>query len=300
MLEGRLRVDWHNHTRDFSDGRLTVAEVAARAVALGLRLGIADHALRDNARLRTAAQLLAYADALERYPLLRGLEISLGEPRLPDDRWLGRFTHVIASMHAVPVGGRTVSVVRHLNHRAGVLPDPYRPPAGVDPAAYLAAVPALLEETFRRWPVTILGHFTLVPALAARAAPHLVDACLDAVGDLAVRHGVAVEINNKSRVPELPALRRLAARGVLLSFGSDGHEAAGVGDLTYPWQAWAAVGLPSERLLPEPDERHLPGGAYRAKGSHAPCAAVGPAIAASTAHPGCSGHRLPARGACPH
>lgn len=86
MLEERLRVDWHNHTHDFSDGRLTVAEVAARAVALGLRLGIADHALRDNARLRTSAQLLAYAGMLDRYPLLRGLEISLGEPSLPDDR----------------------------------------------------------------------------------------------------------------------------------------------------------------------------------------------------------------------
>lgn len=256
MIEDRLRVDWHNHTRDFSDGRLTAAEVAARAAALDLRLGVTDHALRDNARLRTPAQLLAYADALDRYPLLRGLEISLGEPSLPDDRWLGRFTHVIASMHAVDVGDHAVSVVRHLNHRAGVLPEPYRPPAGVDPGAYLEAIPALLEGTFRRWPVTILGHFALVPALADRAPAALVAACLDAVGDLAVRHGVAIEINNKSRVPEVSVLRRLAARGVAFSFGSDGHEAAGVGNLTYPWQAWANLGLPTERLLPEPDERH--------------------------------------------
>lgn len=252
MPEDRRRVDWHIHTRDFSDGQLTVAEVAQRGAALGLRLGVADHALRDNARLRTPEQLLAYADALDRYPVLRGLEISLGEPSAPDDRWLGRFTHVIASLHTVAVGGQVVSVVRHLNHRAGVLPEPYQPPDGIDPAAYLTAVPALLEDTFRRWPVTILGHFALVPALAERAAPGLVDDCLDAVADLTVRHGVAVEINNKSRVPEMPTLRRLAAGGVTFAFGSDGHEAAGVGDLTYPWACWADLGLPAARLLPAP------------------------------------------------
>ena len=250
-MDGRLRIDWHNHTRDFSDGRLTVAEVAERGAALGLLLGVADHALRDNHRLRKPEQLLAYAETLGRYPLLRGLEISLGEPSAPDDRWIGRFTHVIASMHTVPVGAHTVSAVRYLNHRAGILP-PYHPPAAVQPAAYLAAIPPLVEETFRRWPVTILGHFALVPALADRADPALVDACLEAVADLAVRHGVAVEINNKSRVPELDVIRRMAARGVSFSFGSDGHEPEGVGDLTYAWHAWEASGLPASRLLSPP------------------------------------------------
>lgn len=250
-MDDRLRIDWHNHTREFSDGRLTVAEIAARGAALGLLLGVADHALRDNRRLREPEQLLAYAETLGHYPLLRGLEISLGEPSAPDDRWIGRFTHVIASMHTVPVGAHTVSVVRHLNHRAGLLP-PYQPPAAVQPAAYLAAIPPLVEETFRRWPVTILGHFALVPALADCAPPALVDTCLDAVADLAVRHGVALEINNKSRVPELDVIRRMAACNVSFSFGSDGHEPQGVGDLAYAWRAWEASGLPASRLLAPP------------------------------------------------
>src|SRR6059058_3837673 len=91
----RRRIDWHNHTRAWSDGALSVAEVAARGADLGLRIGVADHAISDNWRLRTEEQLLAYIADLERYPVLRGIEISLGEPREPDDRWLARLTHVI-------------------------------------------------------------------------------------------------------------------------------------------------------------------------------------------------------------
>lgn len=246
------RVDWHNHTRDFSDGRLTVAEVAARARDLGLRLGVADHAIGDNRRLRSSEQLAAYLDALEAHPLLRGIEISLGEPADPDDRWVHRLTHVIASAHAIPVGAHRVNTVHYLNYRAGVLPALQPPPAEVDPEAYLAAIPPLVEDTLRRWPVTILGHFALVPSLAERARPESVAACLDAVADLAVRHGVAIEINGKSRVPDLATIRRFAARGATFSFGSDGHGPEGVGNLAYCREVWAAAGLPADRLLAPP------------------------------------------------
>lgn len=261
-MTDRLRVDWHNHTRDFSDGELTLAEVAERGAVLGLRLGVSDHALRDNRRLQTAEQLLAYADALDRYPVLRGIEISLGEPSDPDDRWLPRFTHVIASLHSVPVGGRAVNTTHYLNYRAGVLPTLRPPPAEVEPAAYLDAIPPLLEDTFRRWPVTILGHFALVPGLADRVRPEQVGACLDAVADLCVRHGVAIEINGKSRVPDLDAVRRMAARGATFALGSDGHAAADVGNLAYCRETWAASGLPDERLLAPP-----PGGPCGESGS---------------------------------
>ena len=251
-MDDRLRVDWHNHTRDFSDGALSVAEVAARGVALGLRIGVADHALRDNRRLRTPEQLLAYVEALAQHPVLRGVEISLGEPSDPDERWLSRLTHVIASLHTVPVGEHMVNTTHYLNYRAGVLPTLRPPPAGVEPAAYLAAIPPLLEDTFRRWPVTILGHFALVPGLAGRARPEDVSACLDAVAELTVRHGVAVEINGKSRVPDPETVRHLATRGVTFAFGSDGHEPEGVGNLDYPRQVWAESGLPAGRLLAPP------------------------------------------------
>ena len=251
-MDERLRIDWHNHTRDWSDGSLSVAEVAARGAALGLRIGVADHALRDNRRLRTREQLLAYVAALERYPVLRGIEISLGEPSLPDDRWLGHLTHIVASLHAVPVGAHTVHTTHYLNYRAGVLPALQPPPAGVDPRAYLAAIPPLLEDTFRRWPVTIVGHFALVPALAGRAGEGPVGECLDAVADLCVQHGVAIELNAKSRVPEVEAARRFADRGVTFSLGADGHDPEGVGNLANARATWAALGLPPARLLSAP------------------------------------------------
>lgn len=251
----RRRIDWHNHTRDWSDGALTVAEVAERGRALGLRIGVADHAIGDNRRLRDADQLLAYIADLRRYPVLRGIEISLGEPSAPDDRWLGQLTHVVASLHTVPVGGRRVNTTHYLNYRAGVLPTLTPPPAEVEPAAYLAAIPPLLEDTFRRWPVTILGHFALVPALAERAGADRVAECLDAVALLCTQYSVAIEINSKSLVPSLDEVRRFAAHAVTFSFGSDGHGPEVVGDLAYAQELWDASGLPDDRLLAAPEER---------------------------------------------
>jgi len=247
-----MLVDWHNHTSDFSDGRLSLREVAERGQQLGLRLGVADHVLRDNPGLRRTGQFVAYAEALARYPVLPGMEISLGEETNPDDRWIGRFTHVVASMHTVPVGEYVVNAVHYLNYRAGVLPTLQPPAAEVDPAAYLDAVPALLEQTFRRWPVTILGHFALVPGLTERARAAQVAACLDAVTELTVRHGVAIEINSKSKVPDLDTVLRMAARGATFSLGSDGHLPEQVGDLTYSRRIWSESGLPPKRLLAPP------------------------------------------------
>lgn len=246
------RIDWHNHTSDFSDGRLTLAEVAARGAALGLRIGVSDHVLVDNPKIRSVDAFRHYADALDAQDVLRGMEISLGEASGPDDRWIDRFQFVVASMHTVPVGEHVVNAVHYLNFRAGVLPTLRLPPADVPPDAYLDAVPRLLEDTFRRWPVTILGHFALVPALTERASPVRVEQCLDAVGDLATRYGVAVEINSKSRVPDVGVVRRLAGRGATFSLGSDGHLPDQVGNLAYSLETWRASGLPDDRLLAAP------------------------------------------------
>src|SRR5579859_4378463 len=119
-------------------------QVATRGTDLGLRIGVADHVLRDNPKLRTADQLLRYADALDASGVVRGMEISLGEATQPDDRWIERFQFVIASMHTVPVDKHVVNAVHYLNYRAGVLPTLRLPPADVAPEAYLDAVPRLL------------------------------------------------------------------------------------------------------------------------------------------------------------
>lgn len=251
-MADRTKIDWHNHTSDFSDGRLMLAEVAARGAALGIRIGVADHVLVDNPKLRSADQFLSYADALDAHGVLRGMEISLGEAADPDDRWIDRFQFVIAGMHTVPVGEHVVNAVHYLNYRAGVLPTLRLPPVEVSPEAYLDAVPRLVEDTLRRWPVTILGHFALVPALTERASPARVDQCLDAVGDLARSYGVAVEINGKSRVPDVDVVRRLAGRGATFSLGSDGHLPDQVGNLTYSLETWRASGISDDRLLAAP------------------------------------------------
>src|SRR3712207_8939222 len=58
-----------------------------------------DHGLRDNRRLRTPEQLAAYLNDLERYDVLRGLEITVGD--LEPGVNLDAFDYVIGSLHHV-------------------------------------------------------------------------------------------------------------------------------------------------------------------------------------------------------
>ena len=251
-------VDWHCHSR-WSDGGGWVPALVEQAQVRGVMLGISDHGLMDNARLRTAAQIANYLEDLVRHPVLRGMEISVGEDR-DEPGLLDELEYLIASLHTVIVPEGAVSAVRYLNYRAGLYPG-YKPSlAGrFERRRYFDVLLSSMEETFRRWPVTILGHFCLQPECAAEDASFVLEhepepddiaaEWLDEVIRLCMRSNVAIELNSKSRVPHPAFVRRALDLGARFSLGSDAHQLRRAGDLSYGQRLMAELGIPPERLL---------------------------------------------------
>ncbi|CAA9298799.1 MAG: hypothetical protein AVDCRST_MAG77-5433 [uncultured Chloroflexi bacterium] len=256
-----LRVDWHCHSR-WSDGQGTPPELIERAESMGVTLGISDHGMSDNPRLRTPDQVASYLAELSRYPVRRGIELSIGEPLEMGnvaEQEQCRFDYAIASLHAVSLPEGTVYTSRYLNWRAGLYPS-YRPsPKRYDRRGYFEAVLDGLELTASRWPVRILGHFCLLPELATKHAGFRLDEdpnpdaeateWLDAIIQLCLRRGIAVELNSKSRAPHMSFIKRAVEVGARFSCGSDAHQRHRAGDLSYGLKLAAQLGIPADRFL---------------------------------------------------
>ena len=257
-------VDWHCHSR-WSDGGGWVPALVEQAQVRGVALGISDHGLMDNARLRSAGQLAAYLEDLVRHPVLRGLEISVGEDQ-DTPGLLDELEYLIASLHTVIVPEGRVSAVRYLNYRAGLYPG-YKPSVAArwQRERYFDVLLSSMEETFRRWPVTILGHFCLQPECAAEDGSFVLERepepddvaakWLDEVIRLCVRSKVAIELNSKSRVPHRAFAQRALELGARFSLGSDAHQVRRAGDLSYGQRLMQELRIPPERILSSHDVR---------------------------------------------
>lgn len=208
-------VDCHAHST-FSDGALTIAEVIARARALGVRPSLSDHVSRDVARSVASVEAArAYLDALEQFDIFRG-----GEFCWHDNLWrelpvdvVRRFTHRLGSLHAVRMPNG--SLVHAFSKRR---------PTGLTVDAYMNAHTESLEQLAREMPVDILAHPTLVtiPFREVDVDELWTEARETRMVEALYRAGIAFEISNRYW-PHERLVRRAAARGVRFSLGSDGH-----------------------------------------------------------------------------
>ena len=98
--------------------------------------------------------------------------------------------------------------------------------------------------------VDILAHPTLLP-MKLRKLP-LEELWTEPREERAVaalaRAGIAFEISNRYR-PHERFVRRAADAGVRISLGSDGHTAEQVGQLAWPRELAARVGVPEDELF---------------------------------------------------
>jgi len=227
--------DCHAHTRH-SDGKLTVAELVERAASLGVRPSVSDHMSREVARgVRTVEAVNAYLDDIERFPVLRG-----GEFCWHDSLWrdlppgtVRRFTHRLGSLHVVrlPDGSHVRAFTREL-------------PAGLSPAAYMAAHVSSLERLAAEMPVDVIAH----PAIAPLAIQHidLEERWTEEFEERAVRAladaGIVFELSNRYPVHER-LVRRAHAAGIRFSLGSDGHTREQVADIQRPLALARSVGV---------------------------------------------------------
>ncbi|HUF28057.1 MAG TPA: hypothetical protein VMM18_13870 [Gemmatimonadaceae bacterium] len=232
--------DCHAHTT-MSDGELGVAELVEIVQSRGVLPSVADHISRSTrTTLSSVAAVRRYLDELDQYPVARAGEFCWHDSlwrEIPPDL-VRRFTHRIGSLHAVEIAQD-----EWLHAFTGVLP------AGMTPASYMAAHVASLERFAREMPMDILAHPTLVP-IELRKLPLeelWTEEYEERAADALFRAGIAFEVSSRYR-PHERFVRRVAARGVRLSLGSDGHSRSQLGALDVPLALVRAAGVRDEDL----------------------------------------------------
>lgn len=227
--------DCHAHTT-MSDGVLSVAELVEVVTARGVRPSVSDHLSRDVARSITSVDAIAgYLDALERHPVARGGEFCWHDAlwrEVPDDL-IARFTHWIGSMHGILLDD-------------GTLVHAWQPelPTGLDARGYMEALIDNIERMAYEMPVDILAHPTLVH-LSMRHLPGeelWTEEDEERLVEALYRGGIAFELSSRYW-PHERLVRRVRARGVRFSLGSDGHTREQVGNIEGPLALGRALGI---------------------------------------------------------
>jgi DNA polymerase (family X) len=200
-----IRGDLHCHTT-WSDGRASVEEMARGAIALGYEyLAICDHTpavgavqglTPDDVR-RQAEEIAAANELLAPFRVLRGIECDIlpdGRLDLPDDV-LAELDWVQASVH----GGQRM------------------------PREQMTA---RVEAALRNPHVSCLSHPT--GRIIGRRPENAVD--LERVYELALEHGVALEVNGLSPRLDLSGehVREALAAGVRIVCSTDAHSVQGL------------------------------------------------------------------------
>jgi len=188
-----LRGDLHTHSHWSADGKNTLAEMVAEAVARGYEYyAVTDHShyLREG---RLEAQLAEIEAVRARFPKLRilaGVEANIrtsGEVDVPAEE-LARLDWVVASVHQAP----------HTNPTERVL--------------------EAMENTY----VDCIGHLT--GRRIGKRGPR--DVAVERVIEKALETGVFLEINGQPDRLDLPDVHARAAKeaGLKLVISSDAHQ----------------------------------------------------------------------------
>lgn len=226
---------------------MSVAEVAARGKALGVRVTVSDHISHDApTSVNSVREMERYLDDLEQHGVLRGGEFCWHDPlwRQTPAGVLRRFTHRLGSLHSIRLstGSYWRAFTPHL-------------PDDLTVEQYIEAHVTSLEALAAEMPVDVLAHPTLLPPSLRTRDPHelwseaqetrMVHALLDA--------RIAFEISARYP-PHERLVRRAADAGVRLSLGSDGHARDQVANIVAPLALARAVGVADDQLY-DP-ERH--------------------------------------------
>jgi histidinol phosphatase-like PHP family hydrolase len=198
--------DLHIHST-YSDGKTGLPEIVAIARAKAMAIGIADHCGPGTFQLETDARFERYFDALLPLPVYRSVELDLGREIRVTLENLQRCDYLIGGIHSLD--GRDF----------------------FDQSLTEFDIPKLLDgmlETIdkkaRIFGFDILAHPGLLPVnLRSRAATILDARWDDQLIALALRHGFALEISSRWKLPLPSTIMQAKAAGVKFSFGSDAH-----------------------------------------------------------------------------
>jgi histidinol phosphatase-like PHP family hydrolase len=227
-------VDLHVHS--LASGGPELPDLIEAADRRGIRIGVADHVGTDSA-LSTEPRIHEHLDEMADFPVLRSLELELGEAFRLSRAVQRRLDYLVGGLHAVRVGAHTISMA-----------DPDRPEAA--PEEIVQAIVDRLCEAIEEEPIDLLAHPTLLPrALRPQADRLFHDGHLDRIGRVAAEQGVALELSGRLRLPHERAAERWLAAGARLALGSGAYAAAEVGELGWPLDLLSRLGIEPDRLF---------------------------------------------------
>lgn len=244
--------DLHTHSV-FSDGDATVEYLAERAAEKGYGLGVSDHIFCG--QIDTEGQMEHYLDELDRYDVYKGVEANIGTDFSMPDRIWNRLDYCIASLHFLPArDGSMLKLSEYFGWRAGHRQD-YNLPYHSEDAKYLLEKNlVLVEQTFSRFRVDILGHGTVTPFYDDLNSTQAQLDFENELLNLCKKFNVALEISGLWKEPSKRVVLSAREKGLKFSFGCDCHRLAEVCNLEYVHRIVEETGI-CEKELFVPEKR---------------------------------------------
>jgi len=233
MRDGVPRVDYHAHPE--------IGMAIERAVALskerGVKFGLLQHAGIKESNypdlVSNDDELKAWIDKLEGKPVFKGVQAELlNWPSAFSKETIAKLDYVLSDALTMP-------------DKSGKMIKIWEPAFHCDDAQdFMDRYVDFHEEVMAKEPIDIMANPTFLPeALEADYDKLWTEKRNRKIIESALRHNVAIEINSRYRVPRLPFLEMAKTSGVKFSFGSNGHTADAMGDISYGVEMYRKLGL---------------------------------------------------------
>ncbi|MBL8178072.1 MAG: hypothetical protein JNK48_25570 [Bryobacterales bacterium] len=233
------RVDYHAHP----EHEMTVDKALAISRERNVKLGLVEHAGAKESptshRLSTDDELLRWIAALKGKPVYCGIQAEGMD-------WHRHFSKpVIAQLDYVLGDALTMP------DRSGNLIKLWTPAFQTsNPQDFMDRYVDYHIEVMARQPLDILANPTFLPTPLQPDAARLWTAPrMTKIIDAAKKYNVAIEINTKYQVPAMPFLEMAKGAGIQFSFGSNAHDAAAIGEISFCVDTWRKLRLPASRFF---------------------------------------------------
>lgn len=223
-------VDLHTHLK----GDLTLDKAIAMSRATGMGLGIATNG-GQGFPIQNDGAARAFLETMKGQPVFLALQAEGREwVRMFSKETRAQFDYIFTdSMTWTNKAGKRLR-----------LWIPEEADTGSDVQGFMDELVAETVRIIGGEPIDIYVNPTFLPdSIAARADELWTETRMKRIVDAAVKHGVAIEINARYRIPSEKFIRLAKAAGAKFTIGTNNTTAADFGDWSYPLEMQEKVGL---------------------------------------------------------
>ncbi len=231
-------IDYHVHLK----GGLTKEQAHAMSMNYGICYGVAPNAGEGGVgrMLADDEEVYAYFDEVEKMPFLRGVQ---GEGR----KWTATFSQEALGVFDY-LFTDAMTIIDHKGRNSRI----YRPEEvhydGVTNEGYMHRLVDQTVLILANEPADIFANPTYLPDdMAPDYDEYWTDERVERILDVLQRHGIALEINARYRIPSFDIIRRAKERGIRFTFGTNNVD-ADFGRLEYCVDAVERCGLTADDM----------------------------------------------------